>query len=98
MRHKRINWRNIYYMLTYAVDEVAKMELGDVAIEKYKTLDDLFAGIMCRAMEVLEANNYLREYTEKRESIDRLKGRLDIKQTSVQALMLKENYIVNFLS
>ena len=81
MRHKRINWRNIYYMLTYAVDGVAKMELGDVVIEKCNTLDDLFAGIMCRAMEVLEANNYLREYTEKRESIDRLKGRLDIKQT-----------------
>ena len=30
MRHKRINWRNIYYMLTYTIDELEFMKLGDI--------------------------------------------------------------------
>jgi len=36
MRHKRINWRNIYYMLTYAIGELGFMKLGDIhTVEEY---------------------------------------------------------------
>ena len=80
-RYGRINWKNIYYMLTYDADELASMELGDVAIENCKTLDDLFAGMLCRAMEILHNNDYLREYVKKTEEMDRFRGKLDVRKT-----------------
>ena len=54
MRHKRINWRNIYYMLTYTIDELEFMKLGDIETEDCGSLDNLLASIMCRAMELLK--------------------------------------------
>lgn len=81
VRHSAIKWRNIYYMLTYAIDELGFMQLGDIETEDCGSLDNLLASIMCRAMELLERNDYLREYIKKQDIIDKYRGTLDIQKT-----------------
>lgn len=77
----KIKWKNIYYMLTYAVDEIPHMKIGDVDMEKCKSLDDLFAALLCKALDFLKSNKYISSYNKVRKSTDKPHGNILIQQS-----------------
>lgn len=80
-RKSKIKWNNIYYMLTYAIDELSKMEVGNTSLEECKSLDDLLSALMCKAMELLDMNNYLSEYNKAKEITDRPHGNILMRES-----------------
>jgi 5-methylcytosine-specific restriction enzyme subunit McrC len=81
MQDNKIIWRNIYYMLTYAIDELAYMKIGDAEIDDCKTLDELLAALMIKAIELLYKNNYLNDYNRITGITDKVKGTILIDKT-----------------
>ena len=97
MGKNRIQWKNIYYMLTYAIDELAYMKPDDSDIEKYKSLDDLLASLMCRSAELLYENNFLNDYNKIGRATDRPRGNILMQETyDTGAYAIGKIYCENF--
>lgn len=78
---KGIIIRNIYYMLSYAFQELKKNNYEYIAKEEFEYIFDLFAEILyCGVSEQLKKGLY-REYIDKQETLSTLRGRLDINGT-----------------
>ena len=77
----KIKWANIYHMLIYAIDELEHMKIGRVDTEKCKSLDDLFASLMCKSIELLYENNYLSEYNKVKRNTDKPHGNILIQES-----------------
>lgn len=77
----KIKWKNIYYMLTYAIDELSNMGIGDVEIEKCNSLDDLFATLMKKSIDLLYDNRYLNEYNKSIEITAKPHGKILINKS-----------------
>lgn len=78
---KKIAWRNIYHMIAYAIDELAYMDLDDIDFEEYKSLNDLIAELMIKAVELLNENAYLHDYNKTKIDTDKIKGRILIEDS-----------------
>lgn len=78
---KGILIRNIYYMLSYAFQELRKNNYEDIAKEDFERVQDLFAEILYRGVSYQLKQGLYREYVEKQDTLPVLKGKLDIKGT-----------------
>ena len=78
---KGILIRNIFYMLTYAFQELRKNNYEKIAGEDFDNIHDLFAEILARGIAYQLKQGLHREYRSKKESIPSLKGKLDINGT-----------------
>ena len=78
---KGILIRNIYYMLSYAFQELRKNNYEDIAKEDFERVQDLFAEILYRGVSYKLKQGLYREYVEKQDTLPVLKGKLDIKGT-----------------
>lgn len=78
---KGILIRNIYYMLSYAFQELRKNNYEDIAKEDFERVQDLFAEILYRGVSYQLKQGLYREYIEKQDTLPLLKGKLDIKGT-----------------
>lgn len=100
IQSKNVNWRNIYYMLTYAIDELAYLDIDDSSCEKIKSLDDLLAALLTKSVELLYENNFMRDYKPIRVSTDKPKGRILIREsynkgTIPYSKLYCEYYVIN---
>lgn len=78
---KSILIRNIYYMLSYAFQELKRRNYDDIDKEDFERVQDLFAEILYKGMSMQLKQGLYREYIEKHDTLPLLKGKLDIRET-----------------
>ena len=78
---KGILIRNIYYMLAYAFQELRQNNYAEIEGEKFDDIFDLFAEIMARGISYQLKQGLYREYVAKNESLQTVRGKIDIKGT-----------------
>lgn len=78
---KGILIRNIYYMLSYAFQELRQNNYVEIEGETFENIYDLFAEIMAIGISSQLKQGLYREYVDKSESMQTIKGRIDINGT-----------------
>ena len=78
---KGILIRNIYYMLAYAFQELRQNNYAEITGEDFNDIYDLFAEILIRGVSYQLKQGLHREYVEKNESLQTVKGKIDIRGT-----------------
>lgn len=72
---------NIYYMLSYAFQELRKNNYDDIDKEEFEQILDLFAEILFRGISAQLKQGLFREYKTLHDTLPVLKGRLDLGAT-----------------
>ena len=83
---KGILIRNIYYMLAYAFQELRQNNYAEIEGEKFDDIYDLFAEIMARGISYQLKQGLYREYVERNESMQTVRGKIDINGTIVNKM------------
>ena len=78
---KGILIRNIYYMLAYAFQELRQNNYAEIEGETFDDIYDLFAEIMARGISYQLKQGLYREYIERNESMQTVRGKIDINGT-----------------
>ena len=78
---KGILIRNVYYMLAYAFHELRQNNYAEIAGESFTDIYDLFAEIMVRGVSYQLKQGLYREYVERNESIQTVRGKIDMRRT-----------------
>ena len=78
---KGILIRNIYYMLSYAFQELRQNKYVEIEGETFDNIYDLFAEIMAVGISSQLKQGLYREYVAKSESIQTIKGKININGT-----------------
>lgn len=78
---KGILIRNIYYMLTYAFQELRKNNYDEISKEDFEYIQDLFAEILYKGISYQLKQGLYREYISCKDTLSVLKGKLDIGET-----------------
>ena len=78
---KGILIRNIYYMLAYAFQELRQNNYAEITGEDFNDIYDLFAEILIRGVSYQLKQGLHREYIEKNESLQTVKGKIDMRGT-----------------
>lgn len=71
-------YKNLYYMLCYAVDELQYMKISDTDAENIKSSADLLAELLINTLIIWSKNNPLREYKEITLETDKPAGRINV--------------------
>ena len=74
----KLEWKNIYYMICYCVDELVYFEDSNIDYEDLKGTHDLLAALLCSSFETLYKNGYIKEYNKEQIVTDKPRGRVDI--------------------
>lgn len=77
-RDKNILIKNVFYMLTYAFQELRQNNYEDIDSEKFEHIHDLFAEILIRGISHQLKKGIHKEYIYKHESSYTLRGKLYI--------------------
>lgn len=93
---KGILIRNIYYMLTYAFQELRQNNYEDIAKEDFERIQDLFAEILYRGVSAQLKQGLYREYIGKQESLPILRGKLNINGTIRERLNRRQTICCEF--
>lgn len=93
---KGIQIRNIYYMLTYAYQELRHNNYSEIQGEKFDEIFDLFAELLCRGIAYQLKQGLHREYIERHESLSTLRGKLDINGTLRNKMMRRQQLVCEF--
>lgn len=89
---KGIFIRNIYYMLTYAFQELKQNNYEEIAGEEFEDIHDLFAEILVRGISYQLKQGLHKEYISCYDSIPTLRGKLNMNGT-INNLMQKRQII-----
>lgn len=73
--------RNIFYMLSYAFQELKKNNYENIAKEEFEHIFNLYAEILYRGVSEQLKQGLYREYVNKHETLFTLRGHLDINGT-----------------
>ena len=83
---KGILIRNIYYMLAYAFQELRQNNYAEIDGEKFDDIYDLFAEIMARGIAYQLKQGLYREYVNRNETMQTVRGKIDINGTIARRL------------
>ena len=78
---KGILIRNIYYMLSYAFQELRKNNYDEISEEDFEYIQDLFAEILYKGISYQLKQGLYREYIERHDTLSVLRGKLDMVET-----------------
>ena len=78
---KGIFIKNIYYMLSYAFQELRKNNYAEIAGEEFDDIHDLFAEIIARGVSAQLKKGLHRRYIDTADSLTTLRGKLNISET-----------------
>ena len=78
---KGILIRNIYYMLSYAFQELRKNNYDEISKEDFEYIQDLFAEILYKGISYQLKQGLYREYVERHDTLSVLRGKLDMVET-----------------
>ena len=88
--------RNVYYMLSYAFQELKKNNYEDIAKEDFENIQNLFAEILYKGMSMQLKQGLYREYVEIHDTLPGLKGKLDIRESIKNQMQRKRVLTCNF--
>ncbi len=74
----KILYKNIYYILMYAVEELRSNRLMEIDAEEFKALNDFYASIINTAMKYVLNSGVLQEYKKIESCSNKPRGKLDI--------------------
>jgi 5-methylcytosine-specific restriction endonuclease McrBC regulatory subunit McrC len=75
---KNLEWKNIYYMVCYCIDELQYFKPSYIDHEELNGTHDLLAALLTKSFEVLIKNGYIREYNKNSIVTDRPRGNINI--------------------
>ena len=78
---KGILIRNIYYMLSYAFQELRRNNYDEISKEDFEYIQDLFAEILYKGISYQLKQGLYREYIERHDTLSVLRGKLDMVET-----------------
>lgn len=78
---KNIFIHNIYYMLTYAFQELRQNNYEDIEGENFDDIQQLFAKILIKGVSCQLKQGIYKEYVLKEDSLPTIKGKLDVRRT-----------------
>ena len=78
---KGIIIKNIFYMLSYAFQELRKNTYESISTEKFDNIYDLFSEIIAKGVSQQLKQGLHRSYIEKQDSIPTLRGKLNLPDT-----------------
>ena len=78
MKHSKLVWQNIYYMLCYCVDELVYFNDAYIDYEELNGTHDLLAALLCNSFELLYKNGYIKEYNKEQIITGKPRGRVSI--------------------
>lgn len=93
---KGILIRNVYYMLTYAFQELKQNHFEDIAKEDFERIQDLFAEILYRGVSAQLKQGLYKEYISKQEPLAILRGKLNINRTIKERLNRRQTISCEF--
>lgn len=77
-KESNIVYKNIYYILMYAIDEMRHIKLRDIDNEDFKALNDLYASIINTSMQFVLNSGVLQEYNRIGDTSASPRGKLDV--------------------
>lgn len=78
---KGIFIRNIFYMLSYAFQELMRNNYADIAGEDFNNVHDLFAEILVHSVSFQVKQGLHKEYIERHDVLSSMRGKLDMQAT-----------------
>ena len=93
---KGILIRNIYYMLAYAFQELRQNNYAEIEGEKFDDIYDLFAEILARGISYQLKQGLYREYVSKNESMQTVRGKIDINGTIANRMRNNHQIACNY--
>ena len=93
---KGILIRNIYYMLSYAFQELRQNNYVEIEGETFDDIYDLFAEILARGISYQLKQGLYREYVARSESMQTVMGKIDINGTIAQRMHNSQQIACNY--
>lgn len=93
---KGILIRNIYYMLAYAFQELRQNNYAEIEGESFDDVYDLFAEILARGISYQLKQGLYREYVARNESMQTVRGKIDINGTIAQRMRKSQQIACNY--
>lgn len=91
--NKGIQWKNIYYMLCYCVDELQYFKENLIKQEDVTGTHDLLAQLLVNSFELLYKNGYIKKYRSETITTSRPHGRLDVAESICTGDYAKGNLV-----
>lgn len=88
--------KNIYYMLSYAFQELKRGNFESVAAEKFRGMEDLFAEILARGITLQLKRGLRLEYVPFNETLPSLRGKVDVHGTILNRLAHRRELACSF--
>lgn len=92
---KGILIRNIYYMLAYAFQELKQNNYAEIQGESFDDIYDLFAEILAKGISYQLKQGLYREYVTRNESMQTVKGKIDMNGTIAQRMHNSRHIVCN---
>lgn len=93
---KTIVIQNIYYMLSYAFEELKRNNYENIAKEEFENIYDLLAEILYKGMSAQLKRGLHKEYISETGSLSVLKGRMDIRGTITEKINYRNRLICEY--
>lgn len=87
---KGIIIRNIYYMLTYAFQDLRQNNYDDIAGEDFENILDLFAEILFRGISFQLKKGLHKDYIAQSDNLPTIRGKININESIQQKLLHKK--------
>jgi len=96
IKPKSILIKNIYYMLSYAFQNLNNVCSNCVATEEFDNIQDLFAVILYKGISSQIKQGLQREYEHKTECLSTLRGKINISSSIKQTTMINKKMVCEF--
>ena len=96
IKDKSILIKNIYYMLSYAFQDLYPDHEDDVAGEEFEHIHDLFASILTKGIARLLKQGLHREYLSRAEDLTLLRGKIDLPGTIKNRVARKQAVLCRY--
>lgn len=93
---KGILIRNIYYMLTYAFQDLRRNNYEDIAGEDFDNILDLFAEILFKSISFQLKRGLHKDYVSHSDNLTAVKGKIDIGGSIKLRIQRKQQLLCNF--
>ena len=93
---KGILIRNIYYMLSYAFQELRQNNYAEITGEKFDDIYDLFAEIIARGISYQLKQGLYREYVSRNESMQTVRGKININGTILNRMRNNQQIVCDY--
>ncbi len=96
IKYGNILIKNIYYMLSYAFQNLNFICGESIKTENFENIQDLLATILCRGINTQLKRGIYKEYEEKEEALSCIKGKIIFTKSISQSTMIDKKLVCNF--